>query len=126
VPSSACNTTGAETHLERKWSPVNQRTELASGEILTGTILSVGQYSQPTSPSPWSSCGHSDPRHYPPPLLRASGECVPTDCQCKYRVGGYQSGQAVMIINTSRVIQHKRKSDITKIKSPTATRRRAL
>ena len=27
--------------LERKWRPENQRTELASGEILTGTILSV-------------------------------------------------------------------------------------
>jgi hypothetical protein len=32
----------------------------------------------------------------------------------------------VLIINTSRVIQHKRKSAITKIKSPTARRRRAL
>jgi hypothetical protein len=31
-----------------------------------------------------------------------------------------------MITNTSRVIQHKRKSAITKIKSPTARRRRAL
>ena len=31
-----------------------------------------------------------------------------------------------MIVNTSRVIQHKRKSAITMIKSPTARRRRAL
>jgi hypothetical protein len=30
-PSSASNTTGAYTHLERKWRPVNQRAELASG-----------------------------------------------------------------------------------------------
>jgi hypothetical protein len=41
VPQQRGNTTGAETHLERKWSPVNQRTELASGEILSGTILSI-------------------------------------------------------------------------------------
>jgi hypothetical protein len=41
VPQQCGNTTGAETHLERKWSPVNQRTELASGEILDGILLSV-------------------------------------------------------------------------------------
>jgi hypothetical protein len=41
VPQQCSNTTGAETHLERKWSPMNQRTELASGEILNGTILSI-------------------------------------------------------------------------------------
>jgi hypothetical protein len=41
VPQQCGNTTGAETHLERKWSPVNQRTELASGEILNGITLSI-------------------------------------------------------------------------------------
>ena len=41
MPQQCGNTTGAETHLERKWSPVNQRTELASGEIVNGTILSI-------------------------------------------------------------------------------------
>src|SRR5688572_23482683 len=41
VPQQCGNTTGAETHLERKWSPMNQRTELASGQILTGAILSI-------------------------------------------------------------------------------------
>jgi hypothetical protein len=41
VPQQCSNTTGAETHLERKWSPMNQRTELASGEIVNGSILSI-------------------------------------------------------------------------------------
>jgi hypothetical protein len=41
VPRQCRNTTGAETHLERKWSPVNQRTELASGQILDGVVLNI-------------------------------------------------------------------------------------
>jgi hypothetical protein len=41
VPQQCSNTAGAETHLERKWSPMSQRTELASGEILNGTILNI-------------------------------------------------------------------------------------
>jgi hypothetical protein len=38
--------------LERKWRPVSQRTELASGEILTGTILSVWLVQPSDKPEP--------------------------------------------------------------------------
>ena len=41
MPQQCGNTTKAETHLERKWSPKNQRTELASGQILNSAILTI-------------------------------------------------------------------------------------
>jgi hypothetical protein len=125
-PSSAGNTTGAETHLERKWRPVNQRTELATGEILTGTILSIWLVQPSDKPESVVVMWPQRPTAVSPRRYAELAASVPPGCQRQHRVGGDQSGQAVMIINTSRVIQHNHESAITKIKSPTARRRRAL
>jgi hypothetical protein len=48
---------------------MTNRTQLASDEILNGTILTVWLVEPADSPSPWSSCGRSDPRRSPPATI---------------------------------------------------------
>lgn len=73
---------------------MTNRTQLASGEILNGTILSVWLVQAADKPESVVVMWPRRPTPVSPPLLRLSGDGVPIGGECQHRASRNQGRQA--------------------------------